>query len=370
MNEKQKKVLYIVSPHIYISSPVGIRIKQWEYYLNENNIWELIGNKLKSKYSIIFRLWNYIIKKFNLALDTSFFLLPLYIHEIKKKLKENDFDIVLIQTLPFSFYYLCPIIKKINPTIQIVVDMSDPLVINSTFSTMTKMRQRKLEKIELKWFSLIDYLIVLNNEIKAYYLSLTNPPKNCIVLEQGIDIDDIKFNSDIPLGNKNPVIFMYAGIFYKIIREPFALFDTFMQTDKNIRLILYSQYKFNSYFLPPKHDNIIANNLIPHLALMEEYKKCNVIVFLDNKNSYQIPGKLFEILALQKPILFIYANENSPSLHYVRDEKGVFLSLNNKRAIDSCIKCIIEENKSFYSRDINIYTWENLFHRLDFLFKN
>lgn len=369
MNTKQKKVLYIVSSHILVSSPVGVRIKQWKHYLNKNNKWELIGNELKSKYSIIFKLWNFTLKKFNLALDTSFFLLPLYIHQIRKKLKSNDFDIVVIQTLPFSFYYLCPIIKKINPTIQIVVDMTDPLVINSGFGTMTKMQQMKLKKIELKWFSLIDYLIVLNNEIKTYYLSLLNPPKNCIVLEQGIDIDDIKFNSDILLGNNNSIVFMYAGIFYKEIREPFALFDSFMQTNKNIRLILYSEYKFNSYFLPPKHQNIIANSKIPYLELMEEYKKCDVIVFIDNKNSYQIPGKLFEILALQKPILFIYNNNNSPSLHYVADEKGIFFSFNNIESIKSAINLILKENKWFYFRDIKKYKWKYIFQRLDFLFK-
>lgn len=370
MNEKQKKVLYIVSPHIYISSPVGIRIKQWEYYLNENNIWELIGNKLKSKYSIIFRLWNYIIKKFNLALDTSFFLLPLYIHEIKKKLKENDFDIVLIQTLPFSFYYLCPIIKKINPTIQIIVDMSDPLVINAGFHAMSAKQQKILKEIEDTCFSYIDYLIVLNEEIKNYYLALPHPPKICMVVEQGISVNWGIKNSIMDLNLKEEIKFMYAGRFYKRIREPYELYQVFTQNHKNISLTLFSDFNRYPEFSPPQHIKINCKKPVQQDQILEEYNKYDVIVFIDNQDDYQVPGKLFELLATSKPILFIYTNSKSPSLKYIHQEEGVFTAINNEVDITSAIEDILKNGKSSYQRDTRKYTWEHLFKRMDFLFKN
>ena len=93
---------------------------------------------------------------------------------------------IFIQTLPFSFYYLCPMIKQLNPSIPIVVDMSDPLVINAGFHSMTVRQQKELKAIEEHCFSSIDYLIVLNKEIKDYYLQLSKPPPQVLVIEQGV----------------------------------------------------------------------------------------------------------------------------------------------------------------------------------------
>jgi glycosyltransferase involved in cell wall biosynthesis len=367
---KMKKVLYIISSTVISSSPVGLRIKQWANYLNVATDVYVMGRMPVQKFNIYKRIFLHVLLKLKVVPDRDVFFIPFYKHKIKKTVQNQSFDMACIQTLPFSNYYLCPFIKKVSPHTQIIVDMSDPLVINAGFQAMSAKQQKKLKEIEDTCFSYIDYLIVLNEEIKNYYLALPHPPKNCMVVEQGISDNWEMKNSIMDLSLKEEVKFMYAGRFYKSIREPYELYQVFTQNHKNISLTLFSDFNRYPEFSPPQQIKISCKQPVQQNQILQEYQKYDVMVFIDNQDNYQVPGKLFELLATSKPILFIYTNSKSPSLKYIHKEEGVFIAINNEVDITSAIEDILKTGKSFYQRDTRKYTWEHLFKRMDFLFKN
>lgn len=368
----KKQILYIISSNVLSSSPVGIRIEHLHQYLCRRAIVSLIGKMPAPKFNIAKKIVLRLLRLFKKSPDADSFFLVFYRWKIKRSIKKQTWDMIFIQTLPFSFYYLCPMIKQLNPSIPIVVDMSDPLVINAGFHSMTVRQQKELKAIEEHCFSSIDYLIVLNKEIKDYYLQLSKPPPQVLVIEQGVVA-----NQFMPVSQtqqkaaiENSLRFMYAGGFIKTIREPFALYNAVLKSKENIQLTVYS--KFNRYpaFIPPESEQIIWHNAIPHQQLLLAYETADVIVFIDNNDNYQVPGKLFEILMNRKPILFIYTNPASPALYYVKEEEGIFKALNNEQSILSAIEAIVAEGKIEYNRNTEKYTWEYLLKRMDFLFKN
>jgi len=365
----KKKVLYIISSNVMASSPVGIRIKQLYQYLCTRAEVSLIGKMPTPKFSILKKTHIRLLRLLKKSPDVDSFFLFFYKWKIKRSFKKQAWDMIFIQTLPFSFYYLCPLIKTLNPSIPIVVDMSDPLVINAGFHFMTARQKRDLKAIEEHCFSCIDYLIVLNKEIKDYYLQLSNPPRHVLVIEQGVEGGrSIHFcQTQQVMDLQEPLRLLYAGGFIKTIREPFALYNAILKSKKNIQLTVYSNFKRYSTFIPPKSEQLIWNYAIPHDRLLLVYETVDVVVFIDNNDTYQVPGKLFEILMHRKPILFIYTNPVSPALRYVKEEKGVFLALNNEQDILSAITTLQDKGKIAYDRNTEKYTWEYLLKRLDFL---
>jgi hypothetical protein len=84
-------------------------------------------------------------------------------------------------------------------------------------------------------------------------------------------------------------------------------------------------------------------------------------VFIDNSTGIQVPGKLFEIISQNKPVLFIYSNPDSPSLFYLKNSTNVFLVKNLAKEINLAVEKIVSMDlNSFKGTDVTQFTWDNL----------
>lgn len=305
----------------------------------------------------------YLFMKFFLppkSFDLNLYLLK---NQIKNHLAERNIDIVLFLVHPFYFLRLINYIKNLDPSLKIIVDMSDPYkewVVNLNRNFVSKILMKRFENKVLKN---VDTLIVLNYEIKKYYKKYA---KNVVVIEQGVNqevIEDIRKrvisrqNSNIT--NKKYIELVYGGKFYKGIREPFKLYEAIIGSNKPLKLKIYSQMD-STYYYPPAHEKINYKKPISQKALFNEYHHCDITIFIDNFRGIQVPGKTIELLAFSKPILFIFENDNSPSLHYVSKQPGVFLAKNNAEIISNVINNIIKSIGITYQRDLSMYFWSNL----------
>ena len=102
---------------------------------------------------------------------------------------------------------------------------------------------------------------------------------------------------------------------------------------------------------------------IDRSTLAIKLKEADIIVFIDNFYGLQIPGKLFDTLALNKPILFIYENDHSPTLKYLVNYEGIFYSKNKTNEIINQLNEILKCPKNIYDRNINCYYWEYLINK-------
>jgi hypothetical protein len=280
-----------------------------------------------------------------------------YKRQILNKIKDNHYDLVMICVLPHSFLGLATTIKKFNSKLKVVLDMTDPLSINVSYLSSWYLYRLYIKRYEEKHLQNIDKLIVLNSEIKLYYEKYYPFLKEVIVLEQGTDSFNNQKNETKHIGKKEMRL-IYAGMFYRKIREPFELYKSIVNYKSSIQLSIYGSFK--KLFIPPKNARIHYGGLIDKYLLNKTLLDFDVVVFLDNFYGLQIPGKIIENLETNKPILFIYKNENSPTLKYVRDFEGIFYAKNDSFEITRAICNIEEFGYKNYNRNLSKYYWETL----------
>jgi len=68
--------------------------------------------------------------------------------------------------------------------------------------------------------------------------------------------------------------------------------------------------------------------------------KSDFIVFIDNAYGVQVPGKLNEVLAVKRPLLYIYQDEKAPSYQLVKGLGGIIMARNNSVSIKDGIESI------------------------------
>jgi hypothetical protein len=357
-----KKILFISRSNIN-DLPGGVRFNNYVNYLYKkcdltiinltNNLW------IYSRKNLIQILTNRLIKKLPLLPDCDILILNHYKKEIKKAIKKQTFDVIIIQVLPYSFLYLPEFIRSINAKVHIIVDLSDPATASISYKYFSKKRQLFYHNLEKESLKYINTLIVLNKELKLFY---ENKYKinNVMVIEQGIDY---KFTSiSKPTSRNNPISLIYAGNFYKKGREPLELYKAIELLQNKVKLSIYGYIK--SEYCPPDNLCFHLGGRITREELHIEFEKCDIIVFIDNKDTLQVPGKTLETLALNKPVLFIYFNEDSPTLNYIKDQPGIYLAYNQFEAIADAIERLISFNCFYFERKLDEYYWHNLLKRL------
>lgn len=313
------------------------------------------------------KILTYIAKIYNKLFKYAFFpdvysvYINLYKRKIKKLMKRKRFDSILIGVTPFSLLALTEKIRNLDSNIPIYIDFSDPFSKNSLLNENEKKKALILEK---QFLIHINKIFVVSHKMKEYYDQnlFNNHTEKTVVIEQGIKnelLSQIENNNKNSKTDFNNLKLIYAGGFYDKLREPFELYKAIESFSKPLKLDVYGGIK--NHFLPPKSDRFNYKGLVPSKVVWEQYMNVDIIVFIDNFQGIHVPGKTVECLSLKKPILFIYENEDSPTLDFMKHSNGVYYSKNNHQEIIYALNKIISDfEKVNISFDYSRYTWERL----------
>lgn len=288
--------------------------------------------------------------------------LHIFEKQILNYLKENKVDIIMLLVRPFFLIRLVSSIKKDFPSVRIVLDMSDPCYMGQTRFIHKKIYIKWFEK---KYLCQFDYLMVTNPLIKSYYSNLS---KNILVIDQGINKEKTIFarkHQKTSYGRKYKEL-LYGGKFVKKLRDPHELFHAIVQSPLNLVLNVYGT---NPLFENKVKTLSLKNKICFHPPVSQEalyikYARTDIIVHMDNDTGFQVPGKTFELLAFDKPILFIYMNEASDTLNYLKNEQGVFCCLNKAKAIIEALDTISKEPGKRYRRNFEQFFWESRLEKI------
>jgi hypothetical protein len=322
----------------------------------------LFNSKQKNK---IF--YYHIIRRIAKRFRNIFFFPDEYIIFLKKYKREiinlkllNNFELIIIGMTPFSFLKLGNIIKNLFPDIYLIADISDPFSANAEVILRSVKYQNKCFRFENEYLKTFNKLIVINDKIKEYYSYHFNFPKQKIaVIEQGIDRAFFLYPSSIINKKNGKIKLIYAGGFYQGFREPFELYQVIEKSELDLNLIIYGAIHNKYKALNSK--KILYKGILPQESLLKEYQKAEIIVVIDNFYGIQIPGKILEVLALNKPVLFIYENEESPSHYYIEKSYNVYKTGNNKKEIEDAINRILNSKPVIGDLSfLNEFTWEAL----------
>ena len=117
-------------------------------------------------------------------------------------------------------------------------------------------------------------------------------------------------------------------------------------------------------------DNVKVSNRIPYKEALGYMINADILLLFGNKNSKQIPAKIYDYFGCYAYILVVLGDENDPIIDVVSNIDKCKVVINNSNDINDAIinltNRIIDGSKS---NQIAEYEWENISKRLDLILR-
>ncbi len=283
-----------------------------------------------------------------------------------KKISQElpDIDVIIASIVPFSNITLAyKLRKKLYQKSKIILDIGDPLTNNpthnSTFlkrvSTYIPFLNYLKSRFERKYLPQADMIIVTNELTRKYYMDRYALDSGQItVIPQGVDINTFQEIKEPEIDNLHMI---YAGAFYTGFRDPGIFFKALDEIDDPAILVRLVGVG-SSYERDITSSGIEILDRMTQDQLAVEYAKANCLLFYDNPPGLQTSGKIYELMALKKPILFIYHSAKSPVYQWAKAYPNVVFCENE---VDSIIEGIIKIKLLIHQRfnyNVDHFSWQ------------
>jgi glycosyltransferase involved in cell wall biosynthesis len=288
--------------------------------------------------------------------------------------KENSYDLIISSGFPFTCHILGFILKQFNRGVPWIADYGDPWV-NNPLLPMPKWRSYTDEKIESKILKSANRLIVTTEKTKELYLNLYPFLGNekIKVIPQGFSSEE--FNEITPEPTHKFRI-VHTGNLIKV-NKPLILLDALKQLKqiwKDLELVIAANLVNDDY------KRYIENNglsdivrfvgFVPHQRAISLQKGSSVLLLVGHRGGIQVPGKIYEYIAAQRPILSIKNDEADLASKIVEKlNRGITVQNNPQMIKDSLIHFYnLWKNKNL-DRNFNLeyvddYSWDRLGNKL------
>lgn len=281
-----------------------------------------LGNFIKrNKKSLFFDLLFYINKFQKKVLSnrsSSIFLEKDSANTVIKSLKKMNLDLEYFDVIiPIS-----GVLDTINIALalnilrnhncKLIILQVDPCVSNAEYPQSTLYQREDFEEIMLQE---ADIVLALPSIYKEYQSKLIDTTVKSKIRK--IELPNITPDITAALDkiNLDGISCVFAGAFYKNIRNPKYMFDLFSKLSSGLKLFLVGSNKLSKEFNLP-------SNIIPlgRKSLSETKAILNgsdFLINLGNSVSNQVPSKIFDYISFGKPIIHIRKLENDPSMEYL-----------------------------------------------------
>ena len=296
--------------------------------------------------------------------------------------KREKFDVMFSMHEPPSSHICALKIKEEFKDLPWVTYWSDPWLKDSTRANISKVRRKFEGSFEKKIVELSDRFIFVTKANRDDYVSSYNiPVEKTFIVTRGYDekqYNEIKNSAKPKLINKDKVNFVYAGEIFSKLRDV----NPFIEALNNIKekdIELYN--KLNVMFFGNIDDEDIKNKLmkvknvnvsprIPYDEALGYMLNSEVLLLFGNKNSKQIPAKIYDYFGADGLIFVILGDENDPIRDVVENKKKCIVVNNNTHEIINGINKIVSmlENNEKYG-PIEEYKWQYISKRLNDILK-
>ncbi|WP_214796797.1 hypothetical protein [Exiguobacterium sp. s5] len=313
---------------------------------------------IKSGYIILNKL-NKVFRNFNIIFSKTTInqnLVESYINGLTSI--SHPIDTIIPVCMPYegviaSIQYK----KKYNNEVKVIPYLFDQFVENDSLHRLKLIKILKRNahsKLEKNTVENSDSILILK-QLNSYYMKHYEKfMKKVHVVEHPL----LKLPNVTVSSNNNKTKFVYAGSFYKNIRNPKYMLDVFTKIFEKSEgeLNIYSfgdcdriieNYTYNKSEI--KSFGKISNDKIPEKLINSDF-----LVALGNKDDKQVPSKIFEYFTYGKPIIYFYTNSNDKNLEVLEKYKLAICvnqnsdnkTLNSNRIINFC-KNNVDERLSF-----------------------
>jgi glycosyltransferase involved in cell wall biosynthesis len=209
-------------------------------------------------------------------------------------------------------------------------------------------------------------LIVINNYLKELYLK--EHINNIIVAHDGVNFDEYDTIKEYKYTKKNIYTLVYTGNLFAW-KGVHTLVDSLKYIDKNVELIIVGGSKevldgFKKYIEKSGLKNIVLTGHVPKKETIQYVQKADIL-FLPNSakdkmSFYTSPIKLFEYMAIKRPIIA----SNLPSICEVLEDKknAILCEPDNPKDLADKINWTLNHDctnivDQAYN-DVQEYTWD------------
>lgn len=272
----------------------------------------------------------YIVKKI-----FSFLAYPRYNRTIVRRyvaeglalMEINKFDLILCVCNPVETVESALMLKKKHPSVKLVVYNLDTV----SDIPLPKLEQKiehyfrlKAYRWERRVFSQSDAIVNLKCH-KAHFSSDKYSLYSQKMLYQDVPLLIKQHYRKSPSQNeKNNIQLVYAGAFYRQMREPELLLSLFdglsLDGVRDYSLLILTSPGYCRE-IDSKTDNthILTHEYLSGKAFDEVMETSDVLVSLGNKESIMFPSKIVSYMALGKPIIHIYQDDKDSVIEYLRN---------------------------------------------------
>lgn len=220
--------------------------------------------------------------------------------------KDHDYDAIITIADPHQIHWGTARYKLKNPN-QFpkvwIADCGDPFMLNGASDGHFSF----FSKYEKEFCSECDYITVPVENAKTGYFPEFRDKIN--VISQGFDFSLNENNQFVP---NSKITFGFAGNFYKDIRNPESFINYLASLKVDFQFVVYTPFpNLINQYKTILGERLIIRNAIQRLELIEELKKMDFLVNIENINSpAQIPSKLIDYAITGRPILSV--NPSAP----------------------------------------------------------
>jgi len=244
-------------------------------------------------------------------------------------MKKDPYPCIISSGLPHTDHLVAFILKLFWPKTFWVADYGDPWSF-SRYPPRNKFIQLLHRFIERTLLKTVDCIIVTTEETRGGFLqhfSFLNATQ-VITIPQGCDTHMI---AQIPTDQRAQFTVGYIGRFDSI-RDPLPFFRALsILKDRNYVFRYLNVGVLQDYYAKAVEDLGLGDcvRLLgprSHADALRIAKSCHVLLYWGNDSTYQLPSKIWEYLALEKPILCVTRHPEDIGARIVREfHRGIIV---------------------------------------------
>ena len=276
-------------------------------------------------------------------------------------MKKEKFDVMFSMHEPPSSHICAMKIKEEFKDLPWVTYWSDPWLKDSTRENISPVRRKYEQSFERKVVNLSDRFIFVTKANRDDYVNSYNIPiEKTFIVTRGYDekqYKEIKEKSNPKLIEKEKINFVYAGEIFSKLRNVNPFIDA-LNVIKNENIDLYN--KLNAI------DKVSVSPRIPYDEALGYMLNSQVLLLFGNKNSKQIPAKVYDYFGAEGLIFVILGDKNDPIKDVVKNkEKCIVVNNNVDEIVNGINKIASMIELGIKHGAIEEYKWQYISKRLN-----
>jgi hypothetical protein len=247
----------------------------------------------------------------------------------------TDFDAVITSALPIWSHLIGYLLKMKKASGIWIADYGDPWSLSEARKRPKFIRWLEFH-FEKMLVSKADHLTITTSQAKPLFAELYPKLEAIKVIPQGAS----RFHMTTEWTNRSSenrlgLNILYCGGFYGKLRDPSALFKA-MQHVANVKITIVGEHKIDiRKMIKAQHleDKIIILEPVELEEIVRLQTQSDILLIYSNTSRYQIPGKIYEYLATNKPILYISEAVDDEISLILRTHRAGYVCRNEETAI-------------------------------------